>query len=583
MDKDFYMSNKVNHLSIMRCALAAAAIYSGGYFELSSAFISILLCGTLLWRICQEKYTEIHMNDAVLCAVSIPLFYALSAIWAADRGLAVWGGVKYLPILLFGLNCALLSPDDRKKILMDLPLLASVLTVVSLLFSVIPAFRSQIFVAGRLGGFFMYPNTYAAFLAAAVLIWTEQFFDWVRNRKQTETKKKETGLLAEFVILSIGLYLSASRGVLVFFFPVFLLQLIRNRRAVSGNYVILFFGILGMILTGLITIGFLTDHRGIIDHLTSFSFTGSTLLGRILYWKDAIPIILKNPLGLGYMGYYCMQGSFQTGVYAVRSAHNGLIQIMLDVGWLPAIILLLALFRSFRSRTVSIWQKLMLLFLILHDSFDMNLDFIVMWFLLLLCLDWNELNSHRFRKHTGIAAALMTIGCACSLYIGTASYLYYCGYHAKSASLYPWNTFANIELMIEEADTRKQEEIADCIVKQNPYISLAWAVKANAKLEDGDVQSFFTYKEKSISLNRYDITSYEDYFEKLYVLVNRYYEAGDQESVKICLNKMMNINTMLEKVKADTDSLAWKLADKPVLELSADHQGFLDRISVPDN
>lgn len=563
----------------MCCALAAAAIISGGYFELSSAFISVLLCGILLWRIRQDTYAEFHINDAFLCAVTIPLFYLLSVIWAVDSGLAVWGSVKFLSILLFGLNCAFLSSEDRMTMLMDLPFLASAMTGISLLLSLIPALRAQIFVAGRLGGFFMYPNTYAAFLAIALLIWTEKFFKWLPESRQEEDKNRKTGLLLEFLLLSSGLYLSASRGVLVFFFPVFLLQLLRNRRAVSRRSMILFFGIPGSVLISLMIIGILTDHTGIIDHFASFSFTGSTVLGRILYWKDALPIMLKNPLGLGYMGYYCMQGSFQTGVYAVRSAHNGLIQLILDVGWLPAVVLLMALFRAFRSQSVSVIQKLILLFMLFHDSFDMNLDFTVMWFFLLLCLDWNELKLHRFRIHVGISTALMTVGCIGSLYIGAASYLYYCGFHTVSAVMYPWNTFANMELMIEEDDTRKQEEIADRILQQNPYISLAWAAKANAKLEEGDIQSFLSYKEKSISLNRYDITAYEDYFEKLYVLINLYYESGDQQSVKTCLSKMKYIGRMLESVKENTDSLAWKIKDKPTLELPAAYQGFLNQIS----
>ena len=40
------------------------------------------------------------------------------------------------------------------------------------------------------------------------------------------------------------------------------------------------------------------------------SLHSSTLLGRLLYAQDALPVILRHPFGLGYRSYTYMQGSF---------------------------------------------------------------------------------------------------------------------------------------------------------------------------------------------------------------------------------------------------------------------------------
>ena len=66
------------------------------------------------------------------------------------------------------------------------------------------------------------------------------------------------------------------------------------------------------------------------------SLNESTFIGRIIYFKYGLRLIAKNPFGLGYLGFYYTEQFNQTAVYSVRYIHNELLQLLLDIGWLPA-------------------------------------------------------------------------------------------------------------------------------------------------------------------------------------------------------------------------------------------------------
>ena len=68
----------------------------------------------------------------------------------------------------------------------------------------------------------------------------------------------------------------------------------------------------------------ITGNQDTIGRFLTISLESSTLMGRLLYYRDVLPVILKHPFGLGYMGYYYAQGGFQTGVYATKFVHNEL-------------------------------------------------------------------------------------------------------------------------------------------------------------------------------------------------------------------------------------------------------------------
>ena len=61
---------------------------------------------------------------------------------------------------------------------------------------------------------------------------------------------------------------------------------------------------------------------------------------------------------------------------------------------------------------------------------------------------------------------------------------------------------------------------------------------------------------------------YDDFCSKLIQAINIYRANGDSKSVSYCEKQLLEVYDRLENVKETTSSIAWKLKDKPELELN---------------
>ena len=136
---------------------------------------------------------------------------------------------------------------------------------------------------------------------------------------------------------------------------------------------------------------------GVLERFTNISFSASTFLGRILYAQDALPLILRHPFGLGYYGYYYIQQSIQTGVYSVVNVHNELLQMFLDVGVIPAVVMSAAVLRAVFTKRTDARNRLILVMLILHSLFDYDFQFLAIGFVLILFLDMRNVKTYKVR------------------------------------------------------------------------------------------------------------------------------------------------------------------------------------------
>lgn len=555
----------MTYFEIIEGAFLLTILFTGGFYEFVAGLSSIILLSGLVFYFKKEKRWKGHVNDALLLTIGLPVFYLISCIWAVDPGMAIWGIVKYLPVFLFGIGCSILTSDERKKLLNKIPAAGSFMVAASLVFSLLPFLGKRLFVNGRLAGFFLYPNTFAIFLLAGMIILLCTF------------KERRKDIFCLF-FLSMGLVLSASRAVLSLTVPMILLTILLMKK--NTEKTLLIKELCAILLPVIVSVIFwaVSGNQSALTHVSSFSVSESTFLGRVLYWKDALPLIIGNPQGLGYLGSYLMQGAIQHGVYSVRSVHNGLLQLMLDVGWIPAILFLIAVFRAWRSKNTLLIQKLVLLVLTLHSLFDMDMDFTCIWMLILLCLDWEELKFHKVTVAKPIYLGLTVIFTGICLWIGSSSLFYYAGNARLSTVLDPGNTLGNMDVLVEEQDMEAQELLAKKILAQNPYVAIAWDVEANTALAAGDLEAYIRNKEKAIEVSRYTTEEYLDYFDSLRYVTGHYLEQGNKENAKYFMGKMQAIPEMLEKVKADTDPLAWKLQDQPVLMLTEEDLNSLMEI-----
>lgn len=316
---------------------------------------------------------KIYINLTSISVFAIVLFYLLSTIWATDSGMALIGFMKFMPIL--GFTLMIMQQKNNDNIISSVPFVASGMTIISsvgMQFSFLESFFS---VDGRLAGFFQYPNTFALFLLVAELIILAKekhnIFDYI-----------------SFSVLVFGIFYTGSRTVFILFV---LSNIILFFNIKSKKFKIFTLAIAVLAILCAIAYFLLSGNTNALNRFLTISLTdSSTFIGRLLYFQDAVPVILKHPFGLGYMGYYFIQQSIQTGVYSVMYIHNDFLQLLLDIGWVPCGIFIAAIIKSIFSKNIIFYKKVILCTMALHSCFDFNLQFVAMFFVMILFMDYNS-------------------------------------------------------------------------------------------------------------------------------------------------------------------------------------------------
>ena len=532
--------------------LSFAAV--GLYYEWGSALVSI----ALLAYLSRKKQLTLRLNPAFLATAAITLFYAVGWLWAVDSGVAVWGGVKHLPVLLFALCLMQEEKDARLRLLRDIPWMGAAMVLLTFPLQFVPLFSRMFSVSGRLAGLFQYPNTFACFLLLGLEV-------LLLEQEKPAWRRLVCGILVLFGLLQTG-----SRAVLVMTLPLLLVCLLLRKDKKTALWALAGGAAAAALAFGVTALGV-----GGADRVTEVTGEASTLLGRLLYWQDALPQTLRHPLGLGYLGYYFTQGGFQTGVYSVRWAHNDLVQLLLDVGWLPAIAAVWAAVQSLLSRRVCALRRMVLLTLLGHCMFDFDLQFAAMYFIVLLCLDWEGGKEKQLPQKKALAVPAAAVLSALCLWIGTASTLSYEGYPNTALKLWPWDTFSRMTQLQQIEDAAALDTAAQQILQQNGSVALAWDARALAAYARGDFGAMMEYKRQAIALSRYTPETYIDYFHRLQMGVSLYTQAGDTASAAICQKEILAIDSMVRQVLDETDPLAWRIADKPELELPAEYYNYI--------
>lgn len=535
--------------------VSAAPFFAGMFYEPYSALASVFLIGYLFFRLRRQGRLTAALTPE-LAAVSVTaLFYAASAAWAVDAGMAPIGFIKFLPLPLFVLVCGQFTPEQRGRLLAPLPYCGAAMVILSLAAGTMPVLREWFYVNHRLAGFFQYPNTFALYLLLGLPMLV----------KREKWGVREYACLAA---LFAGIALSGSRTVMILLAAVVIVYVIvlrDRRRVIMGAAFIL------MLAAAAVWSRVTGDVSSAGRYLTA-SAGSSTFLGRLLYFRDALPVILRHPFGLGYMGYWYTQGSFQTGVYSVLHIHNDLMQFLLDVGWIPAGLLVWITVRGFLRGDLT--RRVMIGVMTAHLLVDFDMQFAAMD-LILLALIGQAPAKKAFRLPRPAVYAAGGILAAVSLYLGLASALYYTGNMAACAALWPGYTPAQTELLLQADSMEELAGIAETILDHNASSAPAWDALAKAAYSDGDMAQVIECKKRAIALNKYELAEYLDYADMLEYGLRGYTQAGDTASADVCREELRSIPAMLEAVKNGTSALGWKIADQPELDLPEEYLWIL--------
>lgn len=543
-----FLSTESHVLSVLEWLLLLCPFLFGCFFPWGSALVSLVLITLLFLLICRGLLCCTY-SAPFLAAASIVLFHLGGIFWGTDHGMALVGAIQFLPLPLFIMLIEQYTPGQRLNLLQKIPYTASAMVVLSFILSRIPLLEGWFLVAGRQAGFFQYPNTYAIYLLFALVL--VLFGSPLRFRQ-----------LPWLILLTFGILLSGSRIVFFLLLAVFFVFFLTEKSKLSRLNVLV---VAVPALLGSILYVLFTGSRESIGRFLTSSLTASEFVGRLLYARDAIPVILRHPLGFGYTGYRWLQGSFQTGVYSVQHVHNELLQLLLDVGWIPAGLFLWALWRGLRSPEGGLCRKILLSVLLFHCLLDFDTQFISVALLLFLVVDTEPKaeTPHRFGL---LAPASLTILAVLSLWLGSASFLYYVRKPASALRIYPAYTAALVDLL-PDASGQQLGSLADRVLHLNQNIALAHDARAEVDSFDGNFSGMCSHKQEAIRLSRYNLAEYLDYFDLLRYTRDLYLQAGDTVSAERCMALIQEIPAMLEAADAQTSSLGRMIHDQPNLTL----------------
>lgn len=538
--------------------ISISLIIAGGYFVYVSAFLDIVLIFTLL--ICIYKNRKVMLSTDIYgyFIFSIVSMYFICSVWAIDSGMAIMGGVKFLPVFLFFLLIQQLESECVKKIISFIPIIISIITVITGVMMKTSLFSRYVTVNGGLAGTFQYPNTYAVTLLISIIIISFQI---------KEGKHDWINYLMLFICMC-GIWLSQSRaviGLMGIYACFFMFSYIRKNKSVY------------LFSLGVFFLLFIVAIIGVIYFFRNSTL--STLWGRLLYYYDAIKIILMHPFGMGYYGYFYVQGSAQTGVYSIVNVHNELLQLMLDIGIAPLVFGGVVLYKYYRESQNSLLGKTIILMSLLHAIIDYDYQFISSLLIIVLFINTERKRGiyiHGYGKViASICGIFMILGIA---KVGISDTFYICGEYQKAIDWYGGNTVAKEMILKNEDNFEEQVKMANEILSENIYVSAAYEVKEREAFSKGQFDNLIINGKKSFIYDAYNIELYEEYLILLSEYAKKYIKDGDKESAAFCLEYMKEVPEYIKELEQKTSFFAWKIRDLPQTSLSDSYKLLIEQI-----
>jgi hypothetical protein len=146
-----------------------------------------------------------------------------------------------------------------------------------------------------------------------------------------------------------------------------------------------------------------------------------------------------------------------------------------------------------------------------------------------------------------------------------------------SHALYPWNTQVNIRMLMNEEDSAAADKMADSIIAQNRFVTVAYSAKAAHAFSEGNVQEMMKYKDKAISNAPLVAEEYFDYIRTLAVAEQMYFNSGDSASAGICTQKLMATLREFRSIPDKLSEQGRNIQDQPITELPEDIEEYLKK------
>lgn len=538
----------------------------------------------------------------------------ITSFWSVDWSKNIEGILT--GVILFGWMLLWRATDDDKKgkLIAYIPYTGVAMVVISILPLLIENFPVQLWQAQRLGGFFQYSNTCALFLGLCIMIQDTNRTEGKGNKlslKKTRTKKSvKNEHLYEVIayaitisILVIGLLLTGSRGMLLLMFCWAIYKIIKDKKQ-RKEYAV----VITVLVAFIIIVAALGRNSQNLGRLASILSSNSTIWGRLLYYIDGLKMLITHPFGMGYRGYYYVQGSMQTGVYTTMFVHNEILQMGLDYGIVAMILLVVYLLVQLIEGKQEKACKEYLLMIIAASLMDFNLQYMAILMMVVMCLDLNtdlkfyenvmdkihkteankihktEANKiHKTQTNTThktsktstsksksqsstVGILICFAALVCMVYWLIVYGTFASGSYDASGKVFGYNTEVLEKQLIDTTSTTKAMELADKILGINKYSFTAWYYRAYACQQLGDYDEMIACENKLMEINRYNIEVYKKYDNFISNILENDENANIEPVKSQLLKEQQSIPDKLRSLENETNSLAYKIKDQPVFE-----------------
>ncbi len=524
----------------------------GGFYEFSAMFMAAVLVTGLIIAYKRKGYLKIPKTIEFAGVLIIAVMYLLTIFYGIDSGTSVSGVIKIVPVILFYLYWTNVSDKEKSFIWTQIPVTGTILTAAAIALYSFESTRELLFRAERLGGTFQYSNTYALFLLIGIIV--------LLYAEQWQWKEK-----IEIIVLTAGIIFTGSRSVTVLSIVTIGIHLIWKHN--GKRFLLIGAAVLVAVMVSVLVLGL--D----IGRLLKLTQDSSTLNGRFLYWQDALPLLWKHPFGLGYMGYYFLQSQIQTGNYVTKFVHNDFLQIGLDAGIIPLLIMIGMVLKTLISKQTKRREKIVLLILSIHSLFDFDLQFVCMVMIGIMCLeDAGEKTVRKTNKRMIPALAVTGI---LSIYFMAAFGLAYMEKYDVALKLYPYNTFAREERMQKEVSGSD----ARWLIEKNGRMPDAYEVLIQNQCEKGTMDGITADVEQMLDHAGYQAEYYDQAVYYLSIVLDNAVRSGDRKESQKILKTIQDIPDKIEEKCNSSSKLAYKIHDKPEIKLDTSIQNYLDKIS----
>lgn len=560
----------------------------GTFYDFSVFLVALIFSGILLGIFIKNKKLKIEINNMFLLSMVLFIFSFLGIFWAIDKNDAIIGTLRMLSLVIFSILLMQCKKEEKEKILNVIPYSGLVMLILSIIIGFIPALRNIVYSeSNRITGMFQYSNVFALYLLIGFIIITnkkkkeEKVKEAKEESVKTEKNKKENRekLLKKYgpiicgIILLIGILMTGSRTTFVITTIYIIYLCFRKENKYRKIYGITYAVIL--LLLGIYVL--ITKNIETIGRIFTISMDSSTLLGRILYWKDGLNLLLENIFGYGYMGYSYKVYEIQTGMYYTKFVHNDYLQMALDIGIIPLAIFIIFLVKSLFSKNNSKLNKIILISIIIHMFLEFDLQFMIIFYILLMCLEEKTYKKIEIEKSI---TSYLVIGIVILVYsyYGIACFMNYIKQDEIAINMLGDFTEAKVNVMNSTENLNTANRLADEVLEKNIYAYQAYGIKAIYYLQNNEFEKMIEMKKKEISLDKYNPQVYEDYVFCLSQVLEKYAkEQNDEEIIKYS-KYVFEVENMIQDVKNKTDKITEKLQDSSKIELSEETLNYINNI-----